>query len=54
MEKASFDESHPQFAGMYAGVLSPKDTRRSSKARSRIDLGGISLNDETTLVYYTT
>ena len=26
MEKCIIDESHPQFAGMYSGVLSPKET----------------------------
>ncbi len=49
MEKCIIDESHPQFAGMYAGVLSPNDTREIVEgADVVIDLGGISLNDETT------
>ena len=26
MEKSIIDESHPQFAGMYSGLLSPKET----------------------------
>ena len=49
MEKCIIDESHPQFAGMYSGVLSPNDTREIVEgAEVVIDLGGISLNDETT------
>jgi indolepyruvate decarboxylase len=49
MEKCVIDESHPQFAGMYAGVLSPDDTREIVEgAEVVIDLGGISLNDENT------
>ena len=49
MEKCIIDESHPQFAGMYSGVLSPKQTREIVEgAEVVIDLGGISLNDETT------
>ena len=49
MEKCVIDESHPQFAGMYAGVLSPNDTREIVEgAEVVIDLGGISLNDENT------
>ncbi len=49
MEKCIIDESHPQFAGMYSGVLSPKETREIVEgAEVVIDLGGISLNDETT------
>src|SRR5436190_15573431 len=28
MEKCIIDESHPQFAGMYAGALSPNDTSK--------------------------
>src|SRR5437016_14439597 len=54
MEKCIIDESHPQFAGMYAGVLSPKDTREIVEgAEVVIDLGGISLNDETTTGFTT-
>ena len=49
MEKCIIDESHPQFAGMYSGVLSRKETREIVEgAEVVIDLGGISLNDETT------
>jgi len=49
MEKCIIDESHPQFAGMYSGVLSPKETREIVEgAEVVLDLGGISLNDETT------
>jgi indolepyruvate decarboxylase len=49
MEKCIIDESHPQFAGMYAGALSDEKTRRIVEdAELVLDLGGISLNDETT------
>jgi indolepyruvate decarboxylase len=49
MEKCVIDESHPQFAGMYAGVLSADDTREIVEgAEVVIDLGGINLNDENT------
>src|SRR4029077_6720927 len=49
MEKCIIDESHPQFAGMYSGVLSTKETKEIVEgAEVVIDLGGISLNDETT------
>ena len=48
MEKCIVDESHPQFAGMYSGVLSAKETKEVVEgAEVVIDLGGISLNDET-------
>src|SRR6266567_4592205 len=54
MEKCIIDESHPQFAGMYSGVLSPNDTREIvESAEVVIDLGGISLNDETTTGFTT-
>src|SRR5438093_8020023 len=54
MEKSIIDESHPQFAGMYAGVLSPNDTREIVEgAEVVIDLGGISLNDEPTTGFTT-
>jgi indolepyruvate decarboxylase len=54
MEKCIIDESHPQFAGMYSGVLSPKETREVvERAEVVIDLGGISLNDETTTGFTT-
>ncbi len=50
MEKCIIDESHPQFAGMYAGALSDKETREIVEgAELVIDLGGVSLNDETTM-----
>jgi indolepyruvate decarboxylase len=49
MEKSIIDESHPQFAGMYSGALSTKETREIVEgAELVIDLGGVSLNDETT------
>jgi indolepyruvate decarboxylase len=49
MEKCIIDESHPQFAGMYAGALSTKGTREIVEgAELVLDLGGVSLNDETT------
>ena len=54
MEKCIIDESHPQFAGMYSGVLSPEETRKIVEgAEVVIDLGGISLNDETTTGFTT-
>jgi indolepyruvate decarboxylase len=54
MEKCIIDESHPQFAGMYSGVLSPKETKEIVEdAEVVIDLGGISLNDETTTGFTT-
>jgi indolepyruvate decarboxylase len=50
MEKCIIDESHPQFAGMYAGALSAEKTRQIVEdAELVLDLGGISLNDETTM-----
>ena len=50
MEKCIIDESHPQFAGMYAGALSADKTRHTVEdAELVLDLGGISLNDETTM-----
>ena len=49
MEKCVIDESHPQFAGVYAGAVSAEKTRRLVEdAELVLDLGGISLNDETT------
>ncbi|PYJ22024.1 MAG: thiamine pyrophosphate-binding protein [Verrucomicrobia bacterium] len=54
MEKCIIDESHPQFAGMYSGVLSPKETREIvESAELVLDLGGLSLNDETTTGFTT-
>jgi indolepyruvate decarboxylase len=54
MEKCIIDESHPQFAGMYSGALSTKKTREIVEgAELVIDLGGVSLNDETTMGFST-
>src|SRR6266496_3827431 len=49
MEKCIIDESHPQFAGMYSGALSTQETRQIVEgAELVLDIGGVSLNDETT------
>src|SRR4029077_10109746 len=49
MEKCVIDESHPQFAGLYAGALSSEKTRQIvENAELVLDLGGVSLNAETT------
>jgi indolepyruvate decarboxylase len=49
MEKSIIDESHPQFAGPYAGAVSDEKTRQIVEdAELVFDLGGVSLNDETT------
>jgi indolepyruvate decarboxylase len=49
MEKCIIDESHPQFAGVYAGAVSAEKTRQIvESAEVVLDLGGVSLNDETT------
>src|SRR6266581_9103770 len=49
MEKCIIDESHPQYAGLYAGAVSAEETRQIVEdAELVLDLGGISLNDETT------
>jgi indolepyruvate decarboxylase len=49
MEKCIIDESHPQFAGLYAGAVSAEKTRQIVEdAELVLDLGGVSLNDETT------
>src|SRR6266446_1524432 len=49
MEKCIIDESHPQFAGMYSGALSTQETREIVEgAELLLDIGGVSLNDETT------
>jgi indolepyruvate decarboxylase len=50
MEKCIIDESHPQFAGLYTGALSAERTRHIVEdAELVLDLGGISLNDESTM-----
>jgi indolepyruvate decarboxylase len=52
MEKCIIDESHPQFAGLYAGAPSAKETREIVEgAEVVLDLGGVSLNDENTAGY---
>jgi indolepyruvate decarboxylase len=49
MDKCVIDESHPQFAGLYAGAMSGEETRHIVEdADLVLDLGGVSLNDETT------
>src|SRR5947209_9676989 len=54
MEKCIIDESHPQFAGMYSGALSTQETRQIvENAELVLDLGGVSLNDETTMGFST-
>src|SRR6202043_3962059 len=54
MEKSIIDESHPQFAGMYSGALSTKGTQQIvENAELVLDLGGVSLNDETTMGFST-
>src|SRR5438128_2502318 len=53
-EKTIIDESHPQFAGMYSRVLSAEETRRIVEgAELVLDIGGVSLNDETTVGFST-
>jgi indolepyruvate decarboxylase len=52
MEKCIIDESHPQFAGLYAGAVSEEKTRHIVEdADLVLDVGGVSLNDETTAGY---
>ncbi len=52
MEKSMIDESHPLFAGMYMGALSEEKTRQIvEEADLVLDLGGVSLNDETTVAF---
>src|SRR5438094_4474666 len=54
MEKSIIDESHPQFAGMYSGILSAEETRKIVEgAELVLDIGGVSLNDETTMGFST-
>jgi indolepyruvate decarboxylase len=52
MEKCVIDESHPQFAGMYAGAASDAKTRQVVEGADLVlDLGGVNLNDITTAAY---
>src|SRR6202040_1147933 len=52
MEKCIIDESHPQFAGMYAGAASDPKTRQIVEGADIVlDLGGVNLNDITTAAY---
>jgi indolepyruvate decarboxylase len=52
MEKCIIDESHPQFAGMYAGAVSAEKTRQIVEGADVVlDLGGVNLNDITTASY---
>jgi indolepyruvate decarboxylase len=52
MEKCVIDESHAQFAGMYAGAASDPRTRQAVEGADLVlDLGGVSLNDITTAAY---
>src|ERR1700719_2238822 len=54
MEKSIIDESHPQFAGMYSGVLSAEETKKIVEgAELVLDIGGISFNEETTMGFST-
>src|SRR5258707_5100122 len=52
MEKCVIGESHPQFAGMYAGAVSEPKTRQIVEGADLVlDLGGVNLNDITTAAY---
>ena len=52
MEKCLVDESHQQFAGLYAGAVSAQSTREIVEGADLVlDLGGVSLNDITTASY---
>jgi indolepyruvate decarboxylase len=52
MEKCIIDEGHPQFAGLYAGAVSPPATREIVEGADLVlDLGGINLNDINTASY---
>src|SRR2546430_14750721 len=54
MEKSIIDESHPQFAGMYSGVLSAEETRKIVEgAELVLDIGGDSFNDVNTMGFST-
>src|SRR5205807_4509457 len=46
MDKSILDDSHPQFVGMYSGVLSAKETRKIVEgAELVLNIGGVSFND---------
>ena len=52
MEKCLVDESHPQYAGLYAGAMSAQSAREIVEGADLvIDLGGVNLNDITTAAY---
>src|ERR1700726_5207447 len=52
MEKCVVGESHPQFAGMYAGAVSEPKTRQIIEGADLVlDLGGVNLNDITAAAY---
>src|ERR1700726_3490778 len=52
MEKCVIGESHPQFAGIYAGAASEPKTRQLVEGADLVlDLGGVNLNDITTAAY---
>jgi indolepyruvate decarboxylase len=52
MEKCIIDESHPQFAGLYAGAVSAVGTREIVEGADLVlDLGGVNLNDINTASY---
>ncbi|HEY1885187.1 MAG TPA: thiamine pyrophosphate-binding protein [Roseiarcus sp.] len=52
MEKCLVDESHPQFAGLYAGAMSAQSAREIVEGADLVlDLGGVNLNDITTAAY---
>ena len=52
MEKCLIDESHPQYAGLYAGAMSAQSAREIVEGADVVmDLGGVNLNDITTAAY---
>src|SRR5271169_4823286 len=52
MEKCLVDESHPQYAGLYAGEMSAQSAREIVEGADVVlDLGGVNLNDITTAAY---
>lgn len=52
MEKCLVDESHPQYAGLYAGAMSAQSAREIVEGADLVlDLGGVNLNDITTAAY---